>query len=580
MSDTHLESYFSLFKELWKRFSFKRKKQIIFLAIFSSFSAFAELLSIGMIFPFLAALTDPQIILKNYYFLMFNNFYRNVSEDNIIFLMTLAFCLTIFLSVILRVAVYYFLTRISFSTGADICKDVMSNVIFRPYLDHKDENTSEVLAGIINKSNTVIYAVIVPILLIMSSVSVLLLFLSVLFLVSASATIAIGFITIALYSLLVYLSNLKLTSNSELIAKNQTLSIKSVQEALGSIRNLIMDGTGNFFHKRFAIADEITRYAQGTNMFIGASPKYIVEGFGIIIIAVLAFNFLESSYSETIIPILGLYALAAQKLLPISQLVYGSVTQIIGARESLIDILNFLKPQKDENLSNSNLSFVDKIELKNISFSYENEKKIIDDINLTINKGEKIGIIGSTGSGKSTLVDIISGLILSNQGDVLIDGVELKKENVNSWHKRISYVPQEIYLLDMSIKENIALGVDNENIKSDKLTNSIDKSLLNKFISEKGLQSIVGESGNLISGGQKQRIGIARAIYKLSDILILDEATSALDENTENLVIQELNSLENITMIIITHNPRILHKCNRIIELKEGKISSISDDGS
>ena len=570
------KTFLLLILELWHKFSKKRKTQIIFLAILSSVSAFAELVSIGMIFPFLAALTDPEILLQNYYLKSVLIFF-NLEEKDFLSFITISFCIAIIASVCFRVLVYYLLTRISFSAGADICKDIMYKVISQPYKKHSEENSSEVIAGIINKSNTVIYGVIVPVLMIMSSLTVLFLFIGALLAVSIKATFSIFAITIFIYSVLVFFSNKKLQSNSEIIAKNQTLSVKTIQEALGSIRNIILDGTGNFFHKRFSDADFITRYNQGTNMFIGASPKYIVEGIGIIAIAIIAFIFVKSSYSETIIPILGLYALAAQKLLPISQIIYGSFTQISGSRESLIDVLKYLNISNESNISEENIDFKKSIKIQNVSFSYDNKKNILNNINLDIKKGDKIGIIGPTGSGKSTFIDIISGLILPLDGSVYVDEKKLTQDNLRSWQNKISYVPQDIYLIDSSIKENIALGKQEKFINSEKVNSSLEKVALKDFVSQKeyGIKSRIGEAGSQLSGGQRQRIGLARAIYKNSEILILDEATSALDSKTENSIIEEIYSLKNITLIMVTHRPRVLDKCNKIFEIKNGVISPI-----
>ena len=327
------KTFLLLILELWHKFSKKRKTQIIFLAILSSVSAFAELVSIGMIFPFLAALTDPEILLQNYYLKSVLIFF-NLEEKDFLSFITISFCIAIIASVCFRVLVYYLLTRISFSAGADICKDIMYKVISQPYKKHSEENSSEVIAGIINKSNTVIYGVIVPVLMIMSSLTVLFLFIGALLAVSIKATFSIFAITIFIYSVLVFFSNKKL-SNSEIIA-NKTLSVKTIQEALDQSEILFLMEQVTFF-KDFQMLTSLLDIIK-VQICYWASPKYIVEGIGIIAIAIIAFIFVKSSYSETIIPILGLYALAAQKLLPISQIIYGSFTQISGSRESLIDV--------------------------------------------------------------------------------------------------------------------------------------------------------------------------------------------------------------------------------------------------
>ena len=261
------------------------------------------------------------------------------------------------------------------------------------------------------------------------------------------------------------------------------------------------------------------------------------------------------------------------------QQIYTSFSAIQGNLYSIQDALDLLEQPVSNyyrNKSTRKLKFNNKITLNNISFRYqESSKNVIDNISLTIKKGERLGIIGATGSGKSTLVDILMALLTPTEGNISIDGKTLTKNNFKSWQKNIAHVPQSIFLSDESIAENIAFGVDKEKINFVKLNKAITAAQLDEVIHDLpyGFDTVVGERGVRLSGGQRQRIGIARALYKGTNIIIFDEATSSLDSMTESKVISEIEKMSSdLTIIMIAHRVTTLKKCKKIIEISDGKI--------
>jgi ATP-binding cassette subfamily B protein len=265
--------------------------------------------------------------------------------------------------------------------------------------------------------------------------------------------------------------------------------------------------------------------------------------------------------------------------LPIIQQVYLSWSSILGYKFSAIDTLNFLDqkiPDYYKKDSNYKIIFKSELHLQSVSFRYNrNQKWILKDLNLTIKKGDRIGLIGTTGSGKSTLVDIIMGLLQPESGDVSVDGVKLNDLNLRNWQNIVSHVPQNIYISDNSILENIAFGIPLNNIDQEFVVECVKKARIFDVINAMPLKfdTIVGERGSKLSGGQRQRIGIARALYKRAEVLIFDEATNALDNETETEVMDSINSIDkNITLIMIAHRLSTLDKCNKIINVENGKI--------
>jgi ATP-binding cassette, subfamily B, bacterial PglK len=569
------------FKKLWVYLSKRRKKQFWLIAILMIIASVAEILSIGAVLPFLGALTDPEFLYQHQLMQSLISFFKIESSDQLLLPLTLLFISVALLAGIVRLTLLYVVVRFSYATGADLSIDIYRRTLYQEYTTHLSRNSSEVINGIINKTSIIISGVINPALTLISSFIIMTVIITTLFTIDGTvASIAsIGFGS--LYWIVIRYTRQQLKGNSHCIAERSTQMIKTLQEGLGGIRDVLIDGTQQFFCQQYRSADLPLRRASGNNAFIGQSPRYIMESIGIILISGIAYTMqMQEGEIKSTIPILGALALGAQRLLPVLQQAYSSYTLIKGSESSFNDILDLLNQPLPNHAIQAQLtpiSFSKEISLKNLSFRYApNTPWVLKDINLTITKGSRIGFMGVTGSGKSTLLDIIMSLLTPTKGGVIIDSQPINVENHITWQSHIAHVPQTIYLSDGTIKENIAFGIPKEEINYDRIKEVARQAKIDQLIKgwPDGYDTVVGERGVRLSGGQRQRIGIARALYKRADVLIFDEATSALDSKTEQSVMKAIEGLEKeLTILIIAHRLTTLKGCDQIVEITQGGIN-------
>ena len=557
-----------------------RRVQLVLLLFLMLVASFAEILSLGSVIPFLSVLVQPEKLFTQPYMQPFINFFNLKNSFELILPLTFLFCFSALIAGATRISLLWVSTRVSFGIGADFSNDIYSRTLHQPYLVHCARNSSEIINGIANKSNAVIYNIIVPMLTILSS-ALMLIFISVtLYILHPFIFIStlIGFGSI--YGLLITITRKQLLRDGVKISRESTNLIKSLQEGLGGIRDVILDGSQKTFINIYSKADLTMRRSQGNAFFISQFPRFGMESLGLVFIAILAFTLVQQNENfNDIIPILGVLVLAAQRLLPIMQQLYASWASIRSGQSSLIDTLDLLEQQitpPSVKEKNNQLKFNKDIVLNKVSFKYDIKGDLsIKDINLVLKKGSRIGFIGETGSGKSTLTDIVMGLLPPTSGAIEVDGIQISDKNLHLWQALIAHVPQTIYLADSSIEENIAFGVPNGLIDKEKVYESAKKAKIDKIIQSWPLkyETVVGERGVRLSGGQRQRIGIARALYKNAQLIIFDEATSSLDNSTEEAVMEAIDGLsEDLTILIIAHRITTLKKCDFIFELQSGQI--------
>ena len=543
-------------------------------------SSFAEILSIGAVLPFLAVLTAPERIFQ---FPAAQPLIRAVgmtSASQLLLPLTITFGIAALLSGAMRLLLLWASTRLSYATGADLSISIYRRTLYQPYAVHVARNSSEIINGISGKANGVISSTIVPTITLISSTIMLMAILMALLLVNPVIALAAfgGFG-------LIYASIIKLTQNQQLlnsqcIARESTQVIKSLQEGLGGIRDVLIDGSQSAYCQVYRNADNPLRKAQGNNSFIGQSPRFAIEALGMMLIALLAYSLaLQPDGIAKAIPVLGALVLGAQRLLPVLQGAYSSWSAIKGGQVSLFDTLELLDqplPDYVDQPPGQPLPFRHQIALNNLSFRYTPQTPmVLSNLNLRIAKGSRIGFIGVTGSGKSTLLDIIMGLLQPTSGSIEIDAQPLTAANNRAWQAHIAHVPQAIFLADSTIEENIAFGIQKGKIDHNRVKQAARQAQIADIIESwpKKYQTYVGERGIRLSGGQRQRIGIARALYKQADVIIFDEATSALDNDTEQAVMQAIESLGNeLTILIIAHRLTTLKNCTQIVELANGSI--------
>jgi ABC-type multidrug transport system fused ATPase/permease subunit len=574
----------NLFLRLWRKINSKNRAQIALLFVLMVISSIAEVISIGAIFPFLGVLTSPK---SNELKIFGVDFFKlaNISwhGEMGLFIISILFVCATMAAGLIRLGLMWFQTRLSYSLGAEFSVDIYMRTLYQPYLTHTMRNSSELISGITNKTNSIINNAIYPILSIASSTVLFLTVTTALILIEpyiAFSTI-LGFSTI--YFIVITITKKYLLENGRKVNREQPKVIKAIQEGLGGIRDVLIDGSQSMYTKIYQEAEMPLRRSLANIQIISAAPRFIIESLGMILIITIA---CISTYSDlnasTLIPVLGVLALGAQRMLPVAQQAYAAWAAIQSGKASLKSALDLL----DQPLSNSTeldpagkILFNNDIVLSNISFSYPgNSGFALRNVNLRILKGSKIGVVGVTGSGKSTLLDILMGLIPVNAGSLLVDGIPVQNKNCRAWQSHIAHVPQSIFLADISVAENIAFGVPISQINYDRVRYAAKLANLSDTIEswDDQYMTIVGERGVRLSGGQRQRIGIARALYRRADIIVFDEATSALDTITEELIMDEINGLDRgITMIMVAHRISTLKNCDQIIEIADNTISRV-----
>ena len=573
---------FTLLTRLWSHISKRRRSQFALLLMLMIFASFSEIISIGAVLPFLTVLTAPERIFQLPAAQPFIRAVGMNSASQLLLPFTVIFGFAALSSGGLRLLLMWASTRLSFATGADMSISVYRRTLYQPYSVHVARNSSEIINGISSKTGTVIGTFSS----ILSFISATIILLAILItLISVDPVIALtafaGFGL--LYAIIIKITQSRLVVNSQRIAHESTQVIKSLQEGLGGIRDVLIDGTQATYCQIYRNADLPSRRAQGNNLFISSSPRFALEALGMLLISGLAYMLaLQPNGIAKAIPVLGALALGAQRLLPMLQVAYGAWSNIKGSEASLHDALELLDqplPDYADQPPAKPLPFHKQIELNNLSFRYtERTPQVLNTLNLAIYKGSRTGFIGVTGSGKSTLLDIVMGLLQPTEGTLAIDGQSITSDNNRAWQAHIAHVPQAIYLSDSTIEENIAFGIPKGKIDHERVKQAALKAQIADIIETwpKKYKTYVGERGIRLSGGQRQRIGIARALYKQADVIIFDEATSALDNETEQAVMQSIEDLgKDLTILIIAHRLTTLKNCDQIVELGEGGIKRI-----
>jgi ATP-binding cassette subfamily B protein len=570
-----------LLSRLWGSIGQRRKIQFGFLFVLMLIASIAEVVSLGAVLPFLGALTSPEKLFNSHLAKPLINGLAITDPLQLLLPLTIIFVIAAMFSGLVRLVLLWAQTRLGHAIGADLSISIYRRTLYQPYAVHIGRNTSEIIAGVSNKANLVVYQIVLPLIAIFSSVliliSILLALIAIEPYVAISAIIGFG----GIYAFVILLTRNRLMLYGQKINNDSNKVIKVLQEGLGGIRDVLIDGTQEAYCTIYRDADIPLRRAQAGVQILGGAPRFVIEALGMILIALFAY--LLSSRPEGMvvaIPILGALALGAQRLLPLLQHIYSSWTSLRGGQASLEDVLGLLDQPLPGYLLfpySKVLPFHHNIALKNLRFRYGLSLPwALDGITLNIAAGSRVGFFGATGSGKSTLLDILMGLIFPTQGQLMIDDQVVTGENNRGWQAHIAHVPQTIYLADTSIAENIAFGIPVEEIDYDAVHFAAQSAQLSEVIESwpEKYDTQVGERGVRLSGGQRQRIGIARALYKNANVIILDEATSALDNDTESSVMAAIEGLDmNLTVIIVAHRLTTLKGCDQVIEMVKGKIN-------
>lgn len=569
--------------ELWRHLPSPRRRHFAALLILMVCTALAEVVSLGAVLPFIGVLASPERVFDIPAVAALAGRLGIETPQALVVPLTIAFIGAAVVSGAMRIALSWFSSRLSFATGADLSFEIYRRTLRQPYSVHVGRNSSELISGITGKVGRTILGILLPVIqLVSATVLFTALFLTLVAINPGVALLAaLGFGLS--YGVVIIAARRRLVANSKVIAEENTRVVQALQEGLGSVRDVLLDGTQDVYCELYGKADRPWRLAQGENIFIAQSPRFALEALGMIMISALALVLSSQSGGlSAALPVLGALALGAQRILPVLQLAYRSWSTIAGSHASFVDTLELLdQPVADMSQvpEAERTAFDRSIDLRGVGFRYaEDQPWVLRDIDLTLQKGSRIGFVGSTGCGKSTLMDIILGLLEPDEGQLLVDGAPLTGTRREGWRRQVAHVPQAIFLSDASLRENIALGVRIEDIDDERVHEVCRLARLDAFLAsaEDGLNTRVGERGVKLSGGQRQRIGIARALYKRSALLVLDEATSALDNATELEVIRSIEQLDDdLTILMIAHRLSTVRHCDQIVEIKGGRISAV-----
>ncbi len=575
LETTKNKSIIYLISKIYSFISKKRKLGLKILLLTQILSGLFEFLTIGSVVPFLYLINNPEVIYNYPLLAKVITISKITNSYKLTLLFSFIFISLVLISGFVKTFNVWFSYRLSALIGADLSHNIFKKKLNQPFEIQITENSSKTINEISGCLNRVVLGL--QFFLQVVSNIVLTFFITLALLVIASRVTIIGFLVILIsYFVIGFFvkKELSITGNKIVIySENQ---VKAIQEGLGSIRDLTLSGNADVLLKDYSKIIIPLWLANAKTRFLSVFPRYFLESFGLIFIAALGILNVSQGNSSLFIPTIGSIALGIQKLLPSMQQLYNQWSILQSYTSDFEIIIKGLSLKLVSLKSYKNVIFKNNITINKVHFKYPNNFEAVSNFNLIIKKGESIGFIGTTGSGKSTIVDLIMGLLKPSKGKIFIDNKDLyenKKSILISWRKSIAHVPQLIYLTDNSFMANIAFGIPLEEINIELVKKAAKKSLIHDYIesTKDGYYTKVGERGVNLSGGQRQRVGIARAIYKILNfqvnLLVLDEATNALDIKTELEIMNNIQKMKNLTKLIISHNNKSLSFCNRIIKI-------------
>ncbi|MBC7656191.1 MAG: ABC transporter ATP-binding protein [Frankiaceae bacterium] len=548
-------------------------------------NAVAEVVSLGLLIPFLGILTSPDRVMAHPMISSRLSDWGIQSAPDLVLPLTLAFVTAVLASAGLRLLLLWSTTRYSLTSAVALSGETYRKTLYQPYLVHLARHSSGVISGITTKINSVVFGVLTPVLVLISSSILLVAIIAALVVIDPVVAVTSAVVLAGCYGAITWLSRKRLARNSYLISEGQTELVRTLQDGLGGIRDILLDGTQPVYSDIYQQVDRPLRQAQCDNTFISQSPRLLMEALGMVMIAILAYGLSRSPGGiAAAVPVLGALALGAQRLLPALQQAYSAWQSIAGNYSSLADVVDLLDQDVPAQLMQAApppLPFHQEIRLDGVRFRYRPDSPwVLNGLDLRIAKGSRVGFVGTTGSGKSTTLDLVMGLLTPTEGRLSVDGVTIDEGTVRAWQQWIAHVPQSIYLAGASLGYNIAFGVPADQVAPARIRRAAQQAQILDFIESGagGFDAQVGERGVRLSGGQRQRIGIARALHKRASLLVFDEATSALDGATEQSVMTTIHSLDRgLTILIIAHRLTTVRHCDQIVMLEDGQVVAIGN---
>ena len=573
------------FKKLYFLLNIHQRKRAGLLLMMILFMGILDMIGVASVMPFMAVLTNPNLIETNIilkYMYQTSSIFGVKNNQQFLFILGILLFFILIFTLAFKAIVTYVQLRFLLMLEHTIGKRLVEGYLHQPYSWFLNRHSADFGKTILSESGKIAgrgignFMDLVTKIVLTVAITILLIIVDPKLALIIGATLGISYIVI-FFSVNTYLKRIGDES-----LKNNELRFTAVTEAFSAVKEIKIGGLEQIYIKNFSNSSRIFALTQASASITAQLPRFFLEslGFGGVLLIILYSMAKEGSFSSAL-PIVSLYVFAGYRLLPALQMIYSSFTQLVfisSSLDKLHDDLKSLTPPK-ENQDKGVLFFNKKISLKNIHYKYPNSsRRALDNISLSIPLNSTIGLIGATGCGKTTLVDIIMGLLEPQKGSLEVDDKIITKQNLRSWQRLIGYVPQHIYLSDDTVAANIAFGVELKDVDQESIEKVSKTANLHEFVIEelpKQYETKIGERGIRLSGGQRQRIGIARALYHRPKVLILDEATSALDNKTEKLVMDALNTFsKDITTVIIAHRLSTVINCDKIFILEKGKLKN------
>ncbi len=563
-----------MFRQLWDLFTLKERLICFALLFMMLVSATLEILGIGLVMPVIALLARPELIEQNRHLKMLQNFLQPSSHESFLIILCAIMIILFILKNSFLAMQNYIQARFIFQKGAQLASKLFDNYIHAPYKFHLARNSGH-LIGSLGLASGLCSGILVPMMVLLAELIIIVSILILLLLLSPYVTLGL-IVVVLLISAMVYFPfrrwNGKL--GNSMVEESMELS-KIVLQGLKAVKESKIRNVEDYFSKDYLSHSTSYNHIQANISFMGNIPRFMIEallvvvGMGTLIILVLCDKSVGS-----ITMTLSLFAVSLVRLMPSMSRIQYSLTTIRhgqGVFEPLSRELCFFE-REDKTPKYLDFKFTSKISIKSLCFRYSDASPdIFEDFSLDIQKNSSIAFVGATGCGKTTLVDLILGLLKPVSGKICVDGVDIE-ENIPAWQTRIGYVSQFIYLLDDSIKANVAFGVPSNRIDDNRVRECLQIAQILDFVESlpQDIDNLIGENGIQLSGGQRQRVGIARALYHRPEVLVLDEATSALDNDTEKAFVDALKTLHGkLTIIIVAHRLTTVQNCDRIIKIND-----------
>ena len=576
---------YKLLKELFTLLTPSQRKRFYVLQILVTLVAIFEIFSVASIIPFMALVADMNQLQEDVFIAQVYQSSGITSETKFMFLMGLCVLTILIISSLISIFTIWKLSMFAFSIGSEISDRLYTFYLRQDWLFHSEGSSAQLTKKIATETVRVTGGILVPLVHLNAKIVLALLMITSIFIYDAKVAIVGAIIFTFTYYTLIMAVKRRLESYGSATTKVMEQRFRLMNEGFGGIKDLLLLGRDYDFIKRFKKTGILLAFSQGSGTALIQAPRYLIEllAFGSLILLILYLLISYDGDLSVILPVLTLYAVGGIKLLPAFQQIYQSISVINANTAAFDEIREDLKNIKLTELqtlkTNDKHSYLypkKQLALKDISFTYPSkDKKVLNQINISIPARSIIGIVGPSGAGKSTIIDVLLGLIKPQQGYLLVDDTVIDDHNCRSWQNSIGFVAQNIFLSEGTIAENVAFGLSNEEIDLEQVQKALNLASLGEFCEtlSDGIYTKVGERGVQLSGGQRQRIGIARALYHKVEVIVFDEATSSLDGITEKQIMEAIHSFGgNKTIILIAHRLKTVQNCDQIFFIENGEI--------